>query len=510
MLNWYKGNFMVGTRNIIDNYQSGEIERLLANSREFRKMVDEGEQVLQLFPYLTEDIFYALYQENFKLLPLEKTPGARLSRLVVEQLMKSWEFKRARAFTRASLMGAAMAAMYFAKLVLDTLNSGIIETANEIFCSEEELQDALLQKKVSEKIAGVAAGEGVHEIADLYLAAVNHWDLFIEEKTKHLRSLAARLLMQWNTSGRRDLGKSGSGEQGGKQGRIEVGADGVGANKGVWTKGELSNHLKVVELYAHSPKLKRVAQRVGRLKEVKALKSGRDLADDAAEVSGIDYGNDLTLLVPEEWVEYFAPSRRIRFRKRYVDESLCQYDLKGKRRKEKGSMIICLDNSGSMQGPKEETGKAVAIALMEVAMAQKRDFVAIMFGGPDDEMKIFEFPQGRCTFDQLVEIGEHFLCSAGTDFEKPLQEAVRYLEKDKYPAGDIVFITDGVCSVSPEFLEKYKLQKKDKRFRTTAVLVNYGQVSTAPVEAFSDDLLWSKDLKGIDVVGQLFERMQSG
>jgi len=161
-----------------------------------------------------------------------------------------------------------------------------------------------------------------------------------------------------------------------------------------------------------------------------------------------------------------------------------------------------------MQGPKEETAKAIAIALMEIAGAQKRDFVVIMFGGPEDEMKVFEVPRGSCTFEQLVEIGEHFLCSAGTSFEKPLREAIRYLEKDKYPGGDVVFITDGVCSVSPEFLETYRQQKKSKNFRTITVMVNYGDISTAPVEAFSDEVLMSKDLKGIDIAGELFAGMR--
>ncbi|HWI54467.1 MAG TPA: hypothetical protein VNT57_02135, partial [Desulfobacteria bacterium] len=131
-----------------------------------------------------------------------------------------------------------------------------------------------------------------------------------------------------------------------------------------------------------------------------------------------------------------------------------------------------------------------------------------MFGGPGDELKVFEIKKGLCTFEELVEIGEHFLCSSGTDFEKPLGEALKFLEKDKYPGGDIVFITDGVCSVSPEFLEIYHQQKKNRGFRAISVMVNYGDVPTAPLEAFSDELLHSRDLKGLDVAGELFGKIR--
>ncbi len=502
---------MAERRQVIAINSSTEYARLIKRSPELRKLRDQGEKVISQFPFILEDLFFALCQDAPRLLPLDHiSTGARLNRLIMEQLLKSREFKRARTFTRRNPLGAGMAAMYFGELVLHALGRELVKTANEIFSVEEELEEALLQKKVAAKIAWMADQAARPEPVRLYRAAAAQWELAAAEKKKQLRNLAARLSLLWNTSGQKNTGISGGDRPGEKEGRFETGVEGLGDKKGVWTRGDLSPHLKLVETYLNSPKLKRLARKVGRLKEIKEQQAGRAWLEEMAEIRGIDYGNDLTLVVPEEWAGYFDPLNKSGFRKKYADEALCLYDLKGKRRKGRGSLIICLDNSGSMQGPKEETSKAIAIALMEIAIAQKRDFVVIMFGGPEDDLKIFEIPQGRCTFEQLVEIGEHFLCSAGTDFEKPLQEAVRYLEKDKYPAGDIVFITDGVCSVSPEFREWYKTWKWAKQFRTTAVLVNYGNVSTAPVEAFCDELLMSKDLKGLDIAGPLFSKMRSG
>ncbi|PKM80634.1 MAG: hypothetical protein CVU89_12935 [Firmicutes bacterium HGW-Firmicutes-14] len=502
---------MTENRCVVDTFSREEFDRLEANFSEVRKLIEEGGKAVSQFPYLLQDIFFALFNEFPVMLPPDKvSTGARLNRLVIGQLFKNREFRRIREFTKGDAAGAGMAAMYYGELLLQSLDHVIKDTVNEIFVSEEELYDAVLQKKVAEKIALIAGGHKKKAFEKQYTVLAGQWEKLAGDKRKHLLSLAARLNLLWNTSGNKNVATSGGDEKGDKEGRFETGGEGQGTNKGVWTRGDISAHLKLVETYITSPRLKRLAEKVGRLREVREQRKGRAVPEDIAEVTGIDYGNDLSLVVPEEWLDYFHPVKRAGFRKRYADESLCLYDIKGKRRKGRGSLIICLDNSGSMQGPKEETSKAVAIALMEIAAAQKRDFILIMFGGPDDDLRVFEVPKGKCTTEQLIEIGEHFLCSAGTDFEKPLQEAVQYLEKDKYQEGDIVFITDGVCNVSPGFLAGYKDKKKAMQFRTIAVLVNYGNISTAPVEAFCDELLFSKDLKGLDVAAELFGSLGKG
>jgi hypothetical protein len=488
-----------------------EFNKLRESAVEFRKLMDNGEGVLKVFPLLLRDIFHALFVENPTLNPLDSLLcQTRLNRLVIDQLFKNREFRRIRAFTKGDKEGAGMAAMYFAGLVLGNLDKGIIETVNEIHTTEKELMRACVNMEIADKIIEVADSMEKPGISKKYRNYLAKWSGLAEEKNKQLRILSARLNLLWNTSGNKNTGVSGSDKLGERKGRFQTGTDGRGNNKGVWTTGDISSHLMKVDHYLNSPKIKRLAQKIGRLKEVPALKASRGLVEDAIEVMGIGFGNDLALVVPEEWADFFHPAKKNGFKKRFADEALCQYDVKTKKQKARGSMIICLDNSGSMQGAKEETSKAIAIALMEIAITQKRDFVVIMFGGPDDEMKVFEIPKGQCDFEQLIEIGEHFLCSSGTDFEKPLQEAVRFLEKDKYPGGDIVFLTDGACSVSPEFLYKYKEFKKARHFRTIAIMVNYGQVSITPVQAFCDELLMSKDLKGVDIAGELFGKLQGG
>lgn len=53
---------------------------------------------------------------------------------------------------------------------------------------------------------------------------------------------------------------------------------------------------------------------------------------------------------------------------------------------------------------------------------------------------------------------------------------------------DIVFITDGDCSVSSDFKRKFTQLKEDKDFRTLGVLVDYGHTSRTTLDDFCDSI----------------------
>lgn len=54
---------------------------------------------------------------------------------------------------------------------------------------------------------------------------------------------------------------------------------------------------------------------------------------------------------------------------------------------------------------------------------------------------------------------------------------------------DIVFITDGDCSIRDDFRRKFKQLKEDKDFRTLGVLVDYGGHNTrSTLDDFCDSV----------------------
>lgn len=59
----------------------------------------------------------------------------------------------------------------------------------------------------------------------------------------------------------------------------------------------------------------------------------------------------------------------------------------------------------------------------------------------------------------MLECAETFL-DGGTNFDNPLQEACRLMRSEDFEKPDIVFITDGVCEVSPEILDAFQQMKR--------------------------------------------------
>ena len=82
-------------------------------------------------------------------------------------------------------------------------------------------------------------------------------------------------------------------------------------------------------------------------------------------------------------------------------------------------------------------------------------------------------------------MAQHFF-NGGTNFERPLNEAVSILEDSAFHKGDIVFLTDGEAEVSLEFLERFRRVKREKAFNVISVVIGYADEA---VRVFSDQVM---------------------
>lgn len=260
--------------------------------------------------------------------------------------------------------------------------------------------------------------------------------------------------------------------------------------------------VKTMALYAkflrkHSG-LKEIANELGRMAsevddpslhkapapELQLIEEQSDEATD--DIVGIHESDDLSKMLPNETLFLAYPELEVIFYKHLVDKRLLSYRTSGKSRKlrkvnaltpsasemelDKGPFIVCVDASGSMSGFPEQCAKAIAFALMQIALAEKRDCFVILFS---TEQITYELTKR----DGLREASDFLSYSfhGGTDFEPVLNKCIDLMYTDKFRNADMVVLSDFIApKQSDEMVAKVEaLKAKHNRFHAVC-LSKYG------------------------------------
>jgi uncharacterized protein with von Willebrand factor type A (vWA) domain len=189
--------------------------------------------------------------------------------------------------------------------------------------------------------------------------------------------------------------------------------------------------------------------------------------------------------------------------RRLLEGRLLQYSLKEE--KGRGPLVVCVDGSSSMSGDKEIWAKAVCLTLLEIAKRERRKFIVIVFSGKGSPLKIFGSDmreRWEMKEKEILELADYFP-GGGTDFEDPINKALEFLKDSKFKKGDVVFITDGECDVSGEWLDAFLPEKRRLAFQLFSVLIDLtGRETPESLKKFSDKVttvsrLTSEDARDI-------------
>lgn len=236
-----------------------------------------------------------------------------------------------------------------------------------------------------------------------------------------------------------------------------------------------------------SKKLKDLTALIGRFKDTAIADQKRKSKDGATAVRSITIGNKIERVLPSEKMKMCNPVTKKDFYRRYNQKELMEYQLDSHTKKSKGPIICCIDTSGSMEGSREKWSKAIALAMLEIANIQKRDYAAIIFDTNIHPSIVIE--KNEVNPQKILDIAEIFL-DGGTNFEKPLEEALRLIKTSKFKKADIAFITDGDSSLSDSFINRFKATKEEKEFSVMSILINAGgRVSDKTLQKFSDKII---------------------
>ncbi|MGD8115295.1 MULTISPECIES: ATPase RavA stimulator ViaA [unclassified Vibrio] len=264
------------------------------------------------------------------------------------------------------------------------------------------------------------------------------------------------------------------------------------------SKSDLTVMKRHAEFLKKNKGLQEIAEQLGRMagqvddpelqrapaEELQMVEEKSDEATD--DIVGIHQSDDLNKLLPNETMFLAYPELEVVFYKHLVDKRLMNYRMQGKSRTlrkiraqqpdhkqvdvEKGPFIVCVDASGSMSGFPEQCAKAMAYALMQIALAEDRECYVILFS---TEQITYELTKQ----DGLREASDFLTYSfhGGTDLEPVLMKSIDLMCGDKYRNADMVVISDFIApKQSDEMVQQVeKLKARKNRFHAIS-LSKYG------------------------------------
>lgn len=112
-------------------------------------------------------------------------------------------------------------------------------------------------------------------------------------------------------------------------------------------------------------------------------------------------------------------------------------------------------------------------------------------------------PPRQQNYSHLLELMLAFYAGGWNEREPALGEAVKSIEKQQFNQADIILVTDDLCDLSREFLDKLQQQKEQLEFTVYGVLV--GDQGEEKLKKLCDRVWVVKNLKAEDAaIEELF------
>lgn len=430
-----------------------------------------GEGVLPMFEPLLADIWASLYKMKPEITESDVDNMLMVNKTLMERIMKDEYFVEYRNFTRLDDLSSAIATVKIG----ERTNQWLVDQIQEDEKIQKQMQELhmiqrkFLKQKRQEYIGKepLVSEENLTEAMTKFNEKLQ-WMLQINSDSfSHALVHAMQETKQVKDSLKSLLGGYSAGN-----GDAEL------------KKIPLRDQISLAEKIASNKKMKEIADWAGRFKQI-ARNKQKSNKSDSIERSGITLGNDVERLLPIELGFYIHPITKNDFLRRFVEGQTMQYEQIGKKVLGKGPIILCLDQSGSMQRLDTQS-KGFTLALMSIARKQRRDFCLILFS---TSTQILTFEKGKIKSSDTINLAQTFL-GGGTNFALPLDGALNVINESKFKQADIVFVTDGEDRVSASFLEAFNRKKKEKNFKVLSLVIG---CSIDTVEQFADKVIRVKD-----------------
>lgn len=485
----------------VDGYDRRTYGQLRKNSAKIAELEEKGSQQLPSFPHLMGDIWSGLYKNNPRVLdevPAEVIPN----RPLMENLFTRPEFTELREHTKLDELASALGLLHLGQKMDEFLKDNLPEDVkDQVKDMADTLNEAQKHSDRADALKEALQGEEAQtsQLKDRLkkdLASANRKAGKAEKKAEQLAESIQQAMgsLMESSGGQEALGKVLVGTQAEVKDDTNAlktffGGLSAGTQPGEKVHMNPAMAIQLAEAIRKQDKLKKIAELTGRMKKI-ARKKQKSKTHNTTERTDVSLGNDPARLLPQEICLLSRGDAKGDFLRRFAEGKLLQYSPESKEKLGKGPIVVCIDTSGSMKELDPES-KAIALALLGISRRQKRAFALINFAS-SHQIRKWEYAKPRnIPHDEIIRMAELFF-NGGTDFERPIDEAVSVINNSKFKKADIVFITDGEAKVGDTWLNEFHKSKKRKRFQV--ISVQLGNRSTDCLKKFSDQVIQANSL----------------
>lgn len=466
--------------------------------------IEEGCKIYPAFEYMYQDIFLSLYKYKARLLPESDIHmSTRLNRKFAECYLNTPEYIKLRQTCRMDQFNAALGTEIIGskllKIVEEVMNKlkeqeESIKKMQELMKKEQEMDelieeneemDELLQSLIQTGQGGSAQAQQLQQHIDQNIASKQAIQQLANQIAEEMDDLIEEDDLANEITTRAGKAFDEASMQVAETSEL---VDAWGLGEGEKSRVSYQNKKDAIERIRKSPKLKHLTDLIGRFKESAITEQKKKTKHGAVEISSVTLGNKIEDILPSEKMMLSNEATKKDFYNKYTENRNMVYSKESNKSKNKGPIILCCDESGSMDGDRETWSKAFTMGVLEIAQIQKRDFAFIAYDSYANEPIVIK--KGEVSPEKVITICEEFL-DGGTNFEAPLRKALDLIKDSTFKNADIIFVTDGDCGVSDSFKQKFKQVKEEKEFACKGILVDMGswRSSDSTLREFCDDVV---------------------
>lgn len=468
-----------------DTFDNRKYDEILQQANDLMEIVNGRAPDNPTWVELIQDAYLSLWKARPELRGQEEVrPSHVVNWMTMDKVMGAGVYEELRTWTRLDDWAAAMGTVSLAVKLAEYFDEqqDLIDKAEELRQQEEQVLAAM------------------REMADFEDRPVSNEEIdeFLDDLEESLDALTEAAGDLEDAAGAQQYSLRQAVHEG-MEDALDSAEDVVGlvqnfgTHPGQWERLDPRVRMELAHRLQKNRKLHEIAKMVGRIKRMAVGEWSRRVIHGVDEVYDVTIGNDLEHILASELTYLADPDAEDIFWVKYLEGTLLNYKLRGTEKANRGAIVCLVDNSGSMYGEQEIWAKGVAMALLEIAKREKRDFYGIHFGSAYEILEWY-FPKGDVNLEDALDYAEHFF-AGGTDFETPIGRAVEVLESqfrdEGATKGDIVMITDGECAVSPEWLTRFFNAKEQLDFKLYGCLIGW---HSRVLDELSDKMFSIKDI----------------